>query len=230
MFCFEVYINLILCLTLKHIYLHNLLICVGFSTVTLCLSLGSLNHLLTYETERQRHNLPVLATIDGLQRLYSTDFTPLVMARSLGLTAVNSLTSLKVFVTWWWCGCVHLLHADTLCVMVVVVFRNINHERYLSHSHAVFAFYLLHCLEMFPLNVLCCPLEHCAVQKCVPWKIFATGLQRACMMMIVVQKKKIPWKVFFPHLHYACIMIVQFRDIFLTSVTRSQDICMALTA
>lgn len=83
---------------------------------------------------------------------------------------------------------------------------------------------------MFPLNVLCCPLEHCAVQKCVPWKIFATGLQRACMMMIVVQKKKIPWKVFFPHLHYACIMIVQFRDIFLTSVTRSQDICMALTA
>ncbi|KAL8580732.1 hypothetical protein ACOMHN_018404 [Nucella lapillus] len=57
--------------------------------------LGSLNHLLTYETERQRHNLPVLATIDGLQRLYSTDFTPLVLARSLGLSAVNSMTGLK---------------------------------------------------------------------------------------------------------------------------------------
>ncbi|XP_076463518.1 ubiquinone biosynthesis monooxygenase COQ6, mitochondrial-like [Babylonia areolata] len=57
--------------------------------------LGSLNHLLTYETERQRHNLPVLATIDGLQRLYSTDFTPFVLARSLGLTAVNSMTTLK---------------------------------------------------------------------------------------------------------------------------------------
>ncbi|KAK7104264.1 ubiquinone biosynthesis monooxygenase COQ6, mitochondrial-like [Littorina saxatilis] len=57
--------------------------------------LGSLNHLLTYETKRQRHNLPVVATIDGLQRLYSTDFTPLVVARSLGLTAVNSLTMFK---------------------------------------------------------------------------------------------------------------------------------------
>lgn len=60
--------------------------------------LGSLNHLLTYETERQRHNLPVLATIDGLQRLYSTDFTPLVMARGLGLSAVNALTGLKKFI------------------------------------------------------------------------------------------------------------------------------------
>ena len=69
-----------------------------FFTVTFCLSVGSLNHLLTYETERQRHNLPVLATIDGLQRLYSTDFTPFVLARSLGLTTVNSLTMLKVFV------------------------------------------------------------------------------------------------------------------------------------
>lgn len=57
--------------------------------------LGSLNHLLLYETERQRHNVPVLATIDGLQRLYSTDFTPIVLARSVGLAAVNSLTFLK---------------------------------------------------------------------------------------------------------------------------------------
>ncbi|KAI8784546.1 ubiquinone biosynthesis monooxygenase COQ6 mitochondrial [Biomphalaria glabrata] len=60
--------------------------------------LGSLTHLLEFETQRQRHNVPVMATIDGLQRLYSTDFTPLVLIRALGLHAVHSLPVLKKFI------------------------------------------------------------------------------------------------------------------------------------
>ena len=57
---------------------------------------GSLSYLKEYETSRQRKVLPVMATIDGLQRLYNTDMTGVVMLRSLGLQAVNALTPLKV--------------------------------------------------------------------------------------------------------------------------------------
>ncbi|RUS73602.1 hypothetical protein EGW08_018645 [Elysia chlorotica] len=56
---------------------------------------GALTHLLQYETERQRQNVPVMLTIDSLQRLYGTEFTPVVVARSLGLHAVHSLPFLK---------------------------------------------------------------------------------------------------------------------------------------
>jgi ubiquinone biosynthesis monooxygenase Coq6 len=58
--------------------------------------LGSLIYLAEYETQRQRSVLPVLGVIDGLQRLYSTSFTPLVILRSLGLQTVQSLHFLKV--------------------------------------------------------------------------------------------------------------------------------------
>ncbi|XP_059157238.1 ubiquinone biosynthesis monooxygenase COQ6, mitochondrial-like [Physella acuta] len=60
--------------------------------------LGSLTHLLQFETERQRHIVPVMLTIDALQRLYSTEFTPLVLARSLGLHAVHSIPIVKKFI------------------------------------------------------------------------------------------------------------------------------------
>jgi ubiquinone biosynthesis monooxygenase Coq6 len=58
--------------------------------------LGSLIYLAEYETQRQRSVLPVLGVIDGLQRLYSTSFTPLVILRGLGLQTVQSLHFLKV--------------------------------------------------------------------------------------------------------------------------------------
>jgi len=35
---------------------------------------GSYSSLCEYETERARHNLPAALTIDGIQRLYSTNF------------------------------------------------------------------------------------------------------------------------------------------------------------
>jgi len=51
--------------------------------------------LCDYETQRLRHNLPTMAAIDGLQKLYCTDNQLFVLARSLGLQVVNSNTSLK---------------------------------------------------------------------------------------------------------------------------------------
>ena len=46
---------------------------------------GSYTYLCEYETERSRHNLPTALTIDGIQKLYSTNFDLVVLARSLGV-------------------------------------------------------------------------------------------------------------------------------------------------
>ena len=55
-----------------------------------------MQHLLEYETERQRHNLPMMAAIDLMKRLYSTDAAPVVLLRTFGLQATNMLPTLKV--------------------------------------------------------------------------------------------------------------------------------------
>lgn len=57
--------------------------------------LGSIQHLLEYETERQRHNLPMLTAIDLMKRLYSTNAAPVVLLRTFGLQATNMLPTLK---------------------------------------------------------------------------------------------------------------------------------------
>ncbi len=78
----------------------------GFGDVeclTRCLEQNVLNgdkfaaypYLQEYETIRQRHNVPMLLGIDGLQRLYCTD-NPIVSAvRSLGIGVVNTSPTLK---------------------------------------------------------------------------------------------------------------------------------------
>uniref|UniRef100_A0A3P9HE01 Ubiquinone biosynthesis monooxygenase COQ6, mitochondrial n=1 Tax=Oryzias latipes TaxID=8090 RepID=A0A3P9HE01_ORYLA len=58
--------------------------------------LGAIQHLLEYETERQRHNLPMMAAIDLMKRLYSNDVAPAVLLRTFGLQATNMLPTLKV--------------------------------------------------------------------------------------------------------------------------------------
>lgn len=57
---------------------------------------GAIQHLLEYETERQRHNLPMMAAIDLMKRLYSTNVAPVVLLRTFGLQATNMLPVLKV--------------------------------------------------------------------------------------------------------------------------------------
>merc|ERR1711874_491794 len=59
--------------------------------------LGHHDYLRQYETERQQHNVPTMLGCDGLQKIYNTDFAPVVMARSLGLQAVNAVTPVKKF-------------------------------------------------------------------------------------------------------------------------------------
>lgn len=57
---------------------------------------GAMQHLLEYETERQRHNLPMMAAIDLMKRLYSTNSAPMVLLRTLGLQATNAVPAVKV--------------------------------------------------------------------------------------------------------------------------------------
>lgn len=70
-------------------------------TKTLCeavrcgADLGDFEYLRQYETERQRFNVPVAASIEALNSLYSNSFGPLVALRSLGLSAVNACRPLK---------------------------------------------------------------------------------------------------------------------------------------
>jgi len=57
--------------------------------------LGNMAYLHEYETERQRHNLPTMFSIDALEKLYSSTFTPVVIARTLGLQVTDSIGPLK---------------------------------------------------------------------------------------------------------------------------------------
>lgn len=58
--------------------------------------LGDRTHLRAYETERLRHNVPIMLGIHGIQKMYGTQFAPAVLARSVGLQLVNGLAPIKV--------------------------------------------------------------------------------------------------------------------------------------
>lgn len=61
------------------------------------LGLNNVSQLVKYEQERLKHNIPILLTTHGLQRLYTTDFAPIVGLRSVGLTITNALPPVKKF-------------------------------------------------------------------------------------------------------------------------------------
>jgi len=65
------------------------------SSVAVGEDLGSLEELLPYESERQRHVVAVMGAITGLHQLFSTDATPLVILRTLGLHATNNVHPVK---------------------------------------------------------------------------------------------------------------------------------------
>ncbi|XP_011057251.1 PREDICTED: ubiquinone biosynthesis monooxygenase COQ6 [Acromyrmex echinatior] len=57
--------------------------------------LNDMFYLRTYETLRQRHNVPMMLAIDGLHRFYQHTAAPIVLGRSLGLQLVNALPPIK---------------------------------------------------------------------------------------------------------------------------------------
>ncbi|XP_064105628.1 LOW QUALITY PROTEIN: ubiquinone biosynthesis monooxygenase COQ6, mitochondrial-like [Macrobrachium nipponense] len=59
--------------------------------------IGDERELYRYESQRQKHNIATMASIDGLYRLYSTKALPFVLARSLGLSTVNVIPFVKNF-------------------------------------------------------------------------------------------------------------------------------------
>ncbi|XP_018357936.1 PREDICTED: ubiquinone biosynthesis monooxygenase COQ6, mitochondrial [Trachymyrmex cornetzi] len=57
--------------------------------------LNDMFYLRTYETLRQRHNVPMMLAIDGLHRFYQHTAAPIVLGRSLGLQLVDALPPIK---------------------------------------------------------------------------------------------------------------------------------------
>ncbi|XP_058066504.1 ubiquinone biosynthesis monooxygenase COQ6, mitochondrial [Anopheles bellator] len=61
------------------------------------LGLSTVGELTKYEQQRLKHNVAMLLTTHGLQRLYTTDFMPAVALRSVGLTITNAFPPVKNF-------------------------------------------------------------------------------------------------------------------------------------
>jgi len=61
-----------------------------------CVILGSLEHLLAYESERQCQVVPMMAGIDCINRLYSNRIPPVVLLRNIGCHLSHSLRPIKV--------------------------------------------------------------------------------------------------------------------------------------
>jgi ubiquinone biosynthesis monooxygenase Coq6 len=57
--------------------------------------LGCMQHLLAYETDRQRSAVPMMAFVDMINRLYSNSCTPVVFMRSVGCEVAHNLSPIK---------------------------------------------------------------------------------------------------------------------------------------
>lgn len=58
--------------------------------------LNDLTHLCEYEQQRLKINVPIMLGVHGLQKLYNTDLSPIVLARSVGLQITQQMSPLKV--------------------------------------------------------------------------------------------------------------------------------------
>ncbi|CAI5451988.1 unnamed protein product [Caenorhabditis angaria] len=59
--------------------------------------IGGITYLKDYDSKAQKHNLPVMVSVDILNRLYRTDAPAIVAIRSLGLDTFNALGPVKNF-------------------------------------------------------------------------------------------------------------------------------------
>jgi hypothetical protein len=64
-------------------------------------SIGDLNALLNYETAAQRHNVPIMLGVDGIQKIYGShnNVVPLAITtliRNVGLSVCHSASIIKV--------------------------------------------------------------------------------------------------------------------------------------
>jgi 2-polyprenyl-6-methoxyphenol hydroxylase-like FAD-dependent oxidoreductase len=57
--------------------------------------IGSLIVLKNYQDQRMVTNLTMLAGVEGIKRIFESNFMPFTVARNLGLTITNAFTPLK---------------------------------------------------------------------------------------------------------------------------------------
>ena len=57
--------------------------------------IGSVNALNPYARASVAANAPMMAALDGLQKLFANDTYPVALARSLGLAAVNATSPVR---------------------------------------------------------------------------------------------------------------------------------------
>lgn len=63
--------------------------------------IGDLNTLLNYQTSAQRHNIPFMLGVDGIQKIYGNNnsmmpFAITALVRNIGFSVCQSISPLKV--------------------------------------------------------------------------------------------------------------------------------------
>lgn len=59
-------------------------------------TLGDIGYLREYERKRLQNNVPIMLGVHALQRLYGSNFSPIVLMRSIGLQMTHAIPPLKV--------------------------------------------------------------------------------------------------------------------------------------